>query len=168
MAAALAARAVGIDPDEIREAVLRFRGLPHRLERIDVGEGVAFYNDSKATTPAAAAAAVESVQGPIHWIAGGKETGESFLPVAAVARGKVTRATLFGECGARIAEEIRRAVPRIDLRETLEEAMEDVEEGTVLFSPGCPSYDQYLNYEERGEDFRRLSRRLAARGPRRS
>ncbi|MCZ6689430.1 MAG: UDP-N-acetylmuramoyl-L-alanine--D-glutamate ligase [Planctomycetota bacterium] len=161
MAAALAARAVGIDLEAIRSAVLGFRGLPHRLERVATLEGVEFFNDSKATTPAAAAAAIESLEGPIHWIGGGKESDESIGPIARAAAGRVAKAYLFGEAGPRIAREIESAIPLRIVCKSLEEAVrlvrEEAKEGcTILLSPGCASYDQYLNYEERGDEFKRL------------
>jgi UDP-N-acetylmuramoylalanine--D-glutamate ligase len=161
MAAAMAARRAGVRPEAIREAVLRFPGLPHRLERVAIVRGVAYYNDSKATTPAAAGAAIRSVDGPVFWIGGGKDTGESLTPLSEAAAGRVRKAYLLGEAAPRMARQMAGAVALREVCETLEEAVRqartDATEGsTVLLSPGCASYDQFLNYEHRGETFRSL------------
>ena len=159
LAAALAARALDVPPDAIREAILAFPGLPHRLERVGEVDGVLWINDSKGTTPEAAAAALEALPGPLLWIGGGVETGEPFEEVARAA-GRARRAYLIGESAPRIGREMEAAIPDRTPCETLEEAVAlaraDARPGeTVVLSPGCASYDQFLNYEERGEAFRR-------------
>lgn len=161
MAAALAARSLGVDNESIRKAVLEFPGLPHRIERVAVQAGVEFYNDSKATTPTAAAAAIESFDGPVLWIGGGKDTGEAMGPLVQAAAGRVRKAYLVGEAASRMARDLAEAIPLSAVCESLEEAVrlarEDAVEGSaVLLSPGCSSYDQFLNYEERGNLFRSL------------
>ena len=158
MAAALAASILGVGMEAIRRAVLEFPGLPHRIERVATVKGVTFYNDSKATIPAAAAAAIRSFRGPIFWIGGGKETGESLAPLVEAAAGRVGKAYLLGEAAARMEKEMAEAVPRRSICTGLEEAVglakvEAPEGSMVLLSPGCPSYDQFLNYEHRGEAF---------------
>lgn len=160
-------------------AAATFPGLPHRLQLIAEHNGVRFYNDSKSTTPEATALALriffegqdERYDTPVHLIAGGYDKGSNLSPIshnAEIMAGLYT----IGATGDRIADDADRAhgkgcVTRCGtLEAAVEEALRHVRPGhVVLLSPGCASWDQFTNYEERGERFAALVRaRIGARG----
>lgn len=165
LASALLALRFGASLEEVERGLATFEGLPHRLELVGEFGGVKFVNDSKATNPFAAAAALEAVEGPVLLLAGGRGKGADFRPVAEAARGKVRKAFVFGEA----REELRRALKSAgleveearDLEEAFFKAASEARPGeTVLLSPACSSLDAYPNYRKRGEHFRWLFRRL--------
>jgi UDP-N-acetylmuramoylalanine--D-glutamate ligase len=163
-AAVAAARAAGASEGSIVKALGAFTGVPHRLEFVAERDGVQWVNDSKATNVAAAVRALASYNAPIRWIAGGRGKGESFDPLARAADGKVRRAYLVGETAAELDEALR-AVPH-ELSGTLEQAVRaaaaEARPGeVVLLSPACASYDQFRDFEQRGDEFRRLVREVA-------
>lgn len=173
LAASAAALAHGVKPWQIAEALATFNGLPHRLEMVArTPDNVTFYNDSIATTPESAICALESFEGPITLIAGGYDKGTPFEELGRAIARKVRRVVLVGATAGKIEEAIARASgelmrgPQIARARNLEDAMKVVREGavsgeTVLLSPACASYDQYRNFQERGELFKTLARRLA-------
>lgn len=154
---------LGVARDAILAAMASFRGLPHRMEVVADHRGVLFVNDSKATNPASAAPALAAYprdpRPRIHWIVGGlpKEDGlgecEAFL-------GNVASAYTIGEAGPRFAEllEGRVRVEKAELMcQALRLAMAAASPGdVVLLSPACASFDQFRDYEKRGEYFREL------------
>ncbi len=164
------ARLLDLDPAAIAEALRSFRGLPHRMELVGERDGVVFLNDSKATNPASAAPALGAFpplngRARLHWIVGGlaKEDGlgacEAFL-------GNVAAAYTVGEAGPRFAELLKDRVPRVERSELISEAVRRATEtaqpgDVVLLSPACASYDQFRDYEKRGEHFRQLVAILA-------
>jgi len=157
-AATAAARASGIDDDAVAEALRRFEGVPHRLELVRELHGVRFVNDSKATNTAAARRGVAAFDEPLHLILGGSLKGEDFAPLAESVGPNVRSIHLIGEAAGRLA-----AVVDGHDDGTLERAVAHAAAGAapgdvVLLSPACASYDQYENFEQRGEEFRRLSR----------
>lgn len=149
--------------DAVLAAMASFRGLPHRMEVVADHRGVLFVNDSKATNPASTAPALAAYppdpRPRVHWIVGGlpKEDGlgecEAFL-------GNVAAAYTIGEAGSRFAEllEGRVRVERAELMcQALRLAMAAAGPGdVVLLSPACASFDQFRDYEKRGEYFREL------------
>ncbi len=159
-AATAAARAAGIGDEAIAEALRTFPGVPHRLEPLAEAGGVRFVNDSKATNVAAARRALDAYAGErVHLILGGRSKGEDFAPLAAAAGDNVVSIHLIGEA----AGELLRAFPGAHDDGTLERAVahaaaEARPGDVVLLSPACASYDQYGDFEQRGEEFRRLSR----------
>jgi UDP-N-acetylmuramoylalanine--D-glutamate ligase len=160
-AATAAARAAGIDDDAITEALRTFRGVPHRLELVAERNGVRWINDSKATNTAAARRGIAAYDAPLHLILGGSPKGEDFGPLIGELPASVRSVYLVGEASDQIAAALDAARRRYTRAETLaravELAAEDARPGdVVLLSPACASYDQYANFEERGEDFRRL------------
>jgi UDP-N-acetylmuramoylalanine--D-glutamate ligase len=162
-AATAAARAAGIDEQAIAEALVAFAGVPHRLELVAELDGVRFVNDSKATNTAAARRALASYDAPLHVILGGSRKGESFAELAGELRG---RAYLIGETAGELAGALDRAgVPYVmcgDLEAAVSAAAAAAGPGdVVLLSPACASYDQFRDFEERGEEFRRLVQNLA-------
>ena len=158
-AATVAARAAGGTEEEIARALREFPGVPHRLEPVAERDGVLFVNDSKATNVAAALRALAAYDRPLLLIAGGRAKGESFEPLAAAARGKVERAFLIGEAAPQLAEalgELPHETSR-DLGTAVAAAAAAARPGdVVLLSPACASYDQFRDFEERGDEFRRL------------
>jgi UDP-N-acetylmuramoylalanine--D-glutamate ligase len=160
-AATAAARAAGLEDDAIARALRGFAGVPHRLEVVAEGGGVRYVNDSKATNVAAAKRALAAyADEPVHLILGGSLKGEDFRPLGEAIGANVRSVHLIGEAAERLA-----AVVTGHDDETLERAVahaaaEARPGDVVLLSPACASYDQFENYEHRGEEFRRLSRSL--------
>ena len=156
-AAAAAARAAGISDEAIAEALRTFPGVPHRLELVAERGGVRYVNDSKATNVAAAVRALAAYSDePVHLILGGSPKGEDFAPLAAAIGPNVHSVHLIGTEAPRLAEVIDG-----DRDETLAAAVAHAVRlarpgDVVLLSPACASYDQFANFEERGETFREL------------
>ena len=149
------------DVAAVQEAVATFSGPTHRLELIGEWGGVAWFNDSKATTPHAATAAIRSFE-RIVLIAGGYDKGVDLSSMAAYPD-RVSTLIANGATGPELADAFRRsggagAVELVDdLSAAVERAAEVARPGdTVLLSPGCASFDQYANFEARGDHFRTL------------
>jgi UDP-N-acetylmuramoylalanine--D-glutamate ligase len=161
-AATAAARALGTPDEQIAEALRTFPGVPHRLEPVGVVDGVRYVNDSKATNVAAALRALAAyADEPVHLILGGSRKGEDFAPLAAALGPNVRSVHLIGETATELAAVVPQAQRDGDLATSL--AAIDAQPGeVVLLSPACASYDQYRDFEERGEDFRRLVQNLSA------
>jgi UDP-N-acetylmuramoylalanine--D-glutamate ligase len=161
-AATAAARALGIRDEQIAEALRTFPGVPHRLEPVGEVAGVRYVNDSKATNVAAARRALAAyADEPVHLILGGSRKGEDFASLAAAIGPNVRSVHLIGET----AEELASAIPNAERDGDLATALAriDARPGeVVLLSPACASYDQYRDFEERGEEFRRLVQNLSA------
>ena len=160
-AATAAARAAGISDEQIAEALRTFPGVPHRLELVAEVGGVRYVNDSKATNVAAALRALAAfAEEPVHLILGGSRKGEDFAPLAAAIGPNVKSVHLIGET----AEELAAAIPQARTDGDLESALAaiDAEPGDVdLLAPASASYDQYRDFEARGEEFRRLVQNLS-------
>ena len=161
-AAAAAARAAGLSDDAIATGLSSFAGVPHRLELIREVNGVRFVNDSKATNPEAAERALSAYPPGIRLILGGSRKGIPFERLAKRAAGSgVAQAYLIGESADEIAEALAGSGVRFtysrDLPTAVRDAFRDSEPGeVVLLSPACASYDQFRDFEERGERFREL------------
>jgi UDP-N-acetylmuramoylalanine--D-glutamate ligase len=163
------AEELGVTFAQWSHALPRFRGLPHRMERVCEEDGVLFINDSKATNTASTAPAlaaflpdaeIHAGTARVHWIVGGlaKEDG---LGECADHLGGVAAAYTVGEAGPRFAELLQGAVPNVERCELISEAVSRAREASrpgdvVLFSPACASFDQFRDYEKRGEHFRQL------------
>jgi UDP-N-acetylmuramoylalanine--D-glutamate ligase len=160
MAAAAAALASGIEPDPLRVALRGFAGVPHRLEEVGTVGGVLYVNDSKATNVAAAARGIESFEGFVHAILGGSLKGAGFAGLRDAVAARCAACYLIGEAAERLAVDLQGTVPLRrcgDLETAVREASEAAKPGqVVLLSPACASYDQYRDYEERGDHFRSL------------
>jgi UDP-N-acetylmuramoylalanine--D-glutamate ligase len=165
-AATAAARAAGIAADAIADALRTFAGVPHRIELVRELQGVRYVNDSKATNVAAALRALASFPGSrLHVIVGGRGKAEPYAPLAA-ALGSGDRASLIGEASQEIAAALDSAgVPHVDtddLGSALAAAASNATAGdVVLLSPACASFDQFKDFEARGDAFRRLVEALA-------
>ncbi|HET6466044.1 MAG TPA: UDP-N-acetylmuramoyl-L-alanine--D-glutamate ligase [Nitrospiria bacterium] len=164
----LAASAVGIvcgcAPQRIREVVKGFKGLEHRLESVRRRKGVLYVNDSKATTVAALAKALEAFSEPIVLIAGGRDKGGEFTLVRDLMRDRVKLALLIGEARPTLRAAWGDLLPLIEV-ESLEEAVERaareaVSGDVVLLSPACSSFDMFRDFEDRGRCFKEAVNRL--------
>jgi len=158
-AATAAARAAGIGDAAIADALRTFPGIPHRLELVADRDGIRYVNDSKATNVAAALRGLAAyADEPVHLILGGSPKGEDFSPLAAAIGPNVRSVHLIGAEGPRIGE-----VVAGDVDGTLAAAVQHAEEwaepgDVILLSPACASYDQFADFEERGNAFRALAR----------
>ncbi len=164
---ALAALAVGYlagaGLHAIRSVLTTFAGVEHRLEPVRELAGARWYNDSKATSPAEAVAALSTLAAPIVLIAGGSDKGVPFDPMAPLVVQKVKALVLTGPTAPKIEAAVRRAgYARIvhraaDLGEAVQLARAESAPGdNVVLSPGCASFDAYRNFEERGRHFKAL------------
>ena len=165
-AATAAARAAGVDDEAIAEGLRTFPGVPHRLEPVRELRGVRYVNDSKATNTAAARRGAAAFDAPLHLILGGSLKGEDFGAFARDVAPRVRRAYLVGEAADELARVLDAAgVPYErsgDLAGAVQAAAAAAERGeVVLLSPACASYDQFENFERRGEEFRRLVENLS-------
>jgi len=165
-AATAAARAAGIGDEAIADALRTFPGVPHRLELVRELRGVRYVNDSKATNTAAARRGVAAYDAPIHLILGGSLKGEDFVPFIAGLPDTVRSIHLIGEAADELAHALdvagRPYARDGDLAHAVAHAAEQARPGEiVLLSPACASYDQFANYEQRGDAFRSIVQELA-------
>jgi UDP-N-acetylmuramoylalanine--D-glutamate ligase len=174
VAAAAVASVCGLRSQAIAQAAAEFQGLPHRLEFVQELGGVAYYNDSIATTPERTLAALRSFSRPLLLLLGGREKHLPLEELAEEACRRCRAVICFGESGPILDEALQRAADRrpdddrpklmraASLAEAVEGAHTLAEAGdVVLLSPACTSYDAYNNFEERGADFRRMILQLA-------
>jgi UDP-N-acetylmuramoylalanine--D-glutamate ligase len=166
-AAVAAARALELDERAIAEALRTFAGVPHRLETVRELDGVRWVNDSKATNPDSAQRALEAYPaGTLRVILGGSRKQSSFAALAEVARAReVRRAYLIGDTAEELAQALGDAgVDHVlcgDLGTAVALAHADAQPGEiVVLSPACASFDQFRNFEHRGDAFRKLVERL--------
>lgn len=164
LAAALAVRALGADLAAALGALPLFTSLPHRVEAVLERDGVLWVDDSKATNPGAAAAALAQQRRPVVWIAGGRDKGLPFEALAGPAE-RVRTALLIGESAPAIARALAGRVP-VETVGTLEAAVARAREiakpgDVVLLSPACASFDQFRDYADRGRRFQELARGAA-------
>ena len=167
VAAAAAARAVGVGDAAVNAALRDFDPPPHRLQPVAAARGVEWVNDSKATNPDATVKALTAFDGGVHLILGGSLKGASFSGMAAaVAAGPVARSYLIGASAEVIAAALDAAGAGYVQCGTLERAVAEASAAaaagdTVLLSPACASFDQFRDYEQRGERFAELARAAA-------
>jgi UDP-N-acetylmuramoylalanine--D-glutamate ligase len=167
LVAAAVARAAGATPDGIDRALREFSPLPHRLETVASAAGVEYVNDSKATNPDATIQALTAFTGGIHLILGGSLKGADFSALAqAVAAAPVARVYLIGQAADALAEALDAVGVAPERSGTLAAAVHAAAAGarpgeTVLLSPACASFDQFRDYEDRGQTFRRLAQEAA-------
>jgi len=167
LAACAVAAGMGVPVSAIREAVTSFRGLPHRLELAAVVNGVSYYNDSIATTPERSTAALRSFDAPLVVLAGGRDKHLPWDQWVDEVSKRSRCVVLFGEAGPTIAAHLIRAGVSFWLCDTLEEAVAQAQAlarpgDVVLMSPGGTSFDEFRDFEERGERFRELVMRSVA------
>jgi UDP-N-acetylmuramoylalanine--D-glutamate ligase len=157
-AATAAARAAGIADEHIAAALGTFPGVPHRLELVGERDGLRYVNDSKATNVAAARRALAAyADEPVHLILGGSLKGENFAPLAAAIGPNVRSVHLIGEAAGQLATLIVDGYQDETLEHAVAHAVELAQPGdVVLLSPACASFDQFSDFEQRGEAYRRL------------
>lgn len=155
-------RALGLDPDEALRGLPTFQGLAHRMEEVGRIGAVRFVNDSKATNPDSATKSLDAFE-RIYWIAGGKPKPGGFADLVPHL-GQVRHAYLIGEAAPAMAAELGAYVP-VTIADTLERALEQAHRAAeasgaggavVLLAPACASFDQFRDFEARGDAFRRL------------
>ena len=167
MAAALAAKATGIDNKVIRESLETFKPIEHRLEPVMSVGGVLYINDSKATNVDAALYALECQTRPVVWIVGGTDKGNDYKVLESLVSEKVKAIVCLGVDNRKIHEAFESIVGRENIKDTMsaEEAVRTsaafAEDGdVVLLSPCCASFDLFTCYEDRGEQFKAAVRKL--------
>ncbi len=160
MAAALAARAFEIPNEDIRDSLMTFRGVEHRLEFVRTIDGVDYINDSKATNINAAWFALASYTRPIVWIAGGRGDKNDYSQLDEIVQKNVTNIICIGEEKDAIFNHFctkKRCVKVDTLLDAVLAAKAFAQPGeVVLFAPACKSFDMFLNFEHRGEEFKRI------------
>jgi UDP-N-acetylmuramoylalanine--D-glutamate ligase len=177
MAAAAACLECGLDVESVRAGLRSFGGVAHRLELVAEHAGVRYVNDSKATNVASTLVALEALapvpaedsraragvaSGPIHLILGGQGKGQDFAPLAPAVARACRVVYLIGEDAPSIASALAGTGVAVESCETLERAVELARDRTragetVLLSPACASFDQFADFEARGERFRELA-----------
>lgn len=150
----------GVDRNALEIGLETFKKPPHRIEFVREFRGIAFINDSKATSVDAVEKAVEAMQTPVVLIAGGIDKGGDYSTWLPIFRQKVRKAFLIGEAAGRMERELGSEIEVekvVDLEEGVKKAALFAKKGeTVLLSPGCSSYDQFKNYEHRGDRFKEM------------
>jgi UDP-N-acetylmuramoylalanine--D-glutamate ligase len=164
LAAVVAARLAGLPDAAIAQGVRTFTGVEHRLEFVAEIAGVRFYNDSKATNVDAACKALASFNESLHVILGGKDKDSDYTTLREPLRRHAARVFLIGAAAEKIAEEIGDVVPMSmvgTLQEAVSRAFAVARPGEiVLLAPACASFDQFRNFEHRGEVFKQLVAQL--------
>ena len=167
MAAALAAKATGIDNAVIRESLETFKPIEHRLEPVMSVGGVLYINDSKATNVDAAWYALECQTRPVVWIVGGTDKGNDYKVLESLVREKVKAIVCLGVDNSKIHEAFESVVGKENIKDTMwaEEAVRTSagfagDGDVVLLSPCCASFDLFTCYEDRGEQFKAAVRKL--------
>ena len=167
LAAVCAGVLMGCAPDKIRQAVRDFKAVEHRLEFVATIRGVDYYNDSKATNVDATIKALESFPANIHLILGGKDKGSDYTVLNELLRQRVKRVYTIGAAAAKIESQIKgpEIVPVETLENAIRKANATAQPGdVVLLAPACASFDQFKNYEHRGQVFKEIVRGLASEG----
>ncbi len=164
MAAASIARLAGVSHEQIRDAVMTFPGVEHRLEFVRETGGVVYYNDSKATNVDATLKAIGAFDGGLWIILGGKDKNSDYTPLRDPLSKKARAALLIGAAAAKIEDQLRGSVEIIHsgtLQNAIQQASARSSRGdTVLLAPACASFDQFENFEHRGREFKRLVKEL--------
>jgi UDP-N-acetylmuramoylalanine--D-glutamate ligase len=168
MASLAATLLMRCDGDCAYASVAAFKGLPHRMEFVAEFGGVSWYEDSKGTNVGSVVKSLESFDSGITLIAGGKDKGGSYEPLAPLVAERVSHLVLIGEAKARMNEALG-SLTDTHLADSLEEAVALSRSltkpgGVVLFSPACSSFDMFKNYEERAERFKALVRAAEQEG----
>ena len=164
LAAAALALSQGVKPASLVKSLREFRGVPHRLEPVALVGGVRYVNDSKGTNVDAVSKALQSYQAPLVLLLGGRDKNGDFTALRELITQRVRAVVVMGEAADKIAKQIQGTVP-VHAAERMEPAVRTAaslarEGDIVLLSPGCASFDQFANYEERGEAFKSAVRKL--------
>ena len=165
MAAAIAAKVVDIDNKVIRESLMSFQGVEHRLEKVLTVKSVLYVNDSKATNVDAAWYALDSMTTPVVWIAGGKDKGNDYSQLYELVKNKVRVLICMGLHNEKLhqcfADKVDKIIDVTSAKDAVAVAYKYAKPGdTVLLSPCCASFDLFKNYEDRGEQFKQAVKEL--------
>ena len=165
MAAAIAAKAINIDKKVIRESLMTFKGVEHRMEKVLKIKNVLYINDSKATNVDSSWYALDSMTTPVVWIAGGKDKGNDYSPLYNLVKEKVRVLICMGLHNEKLHENFADKVDVIidvqSAKDAVNKAYEMAQPGeTVLLSPCCASFDLFKSYEDRGDQFKAAVREL--------
>ncbi len=159
MAAVAAAATIGVDRDSILSSLYSFQSVEHRMEVICELDSVLFINDSKATNVDSAIYALQAIERPIVWIAGGQDKGNDYTSIYPFVEGKVTTLICMGLDNEKLIESFTTIIPYIYSTNSLEEAVKCIRTvykkgDCVLLSPMCASFDLFKSYEDRGAQFK--------------
>ena len=165
MAAGIAGRILDIRKEVVRESFSDFENIEHRLENVTTVHGIEFINDSKATNVNSTWYALESMQKPTIWIAGGVDKGNEYEMLLELVKKRVKAIVCMGTENKKIIEAFKSVVPIIIETASAEEAVQAAyglgkNGDVVLLSPACASFDLFENYEDRGRKFKTAVRNL--------
>ena len=165
MAAAIAAKAMEIADEDIREGLATFQAVEHRLEKVLSIKDVLYINDSKATNVDAAWYALECQTRPVIWIVGGTDKGNDYSTLVPLAKEKVRAIICMGVDNAKIHDAFEDVVPKMYDVTSAQDAVQTAHKialpgDVVLLSPCCASFDLFKNYEDRGRQFKEAVRNL--------
>jgi UDP-N-acetylmuramoylalanine--D-glutamate ligase len=166
LAAIVVCQAMGLSLEVMADGVRSFQAVPHRIEKCGVVDGVEYYNDSKATNLDSMSKALESFDRPIVLIAGGRDKGSPWTVLNELVKRKVKALVLIGEAAPIGRKAWGALVREVEDAGGMEDAVRRARAlakagDVVLLSPGCASFDMYKNFEERGDDFKRVVRDMA-------
>ncbi|WAC10670.1 UDP-N-acetylmuramoyl-L-alanine--D-glutamate ligase [Dyadobacter pollutisoli] len=165
MAAISVAQLLGVNPAQISEGLLSFSNAPHRLEEVEVINGVTYVNDSKATNVDSVFYALGSFNQPVILIAGGVDKGNDYSQIEELVRNKVKGLIVLGKSFEKLQDYFSGKVPQIYTTQDVQDAVNKGQEwgvpgDIVLLSPACASFDLFKNYEDRGDKFKAAVRNL--------
>lgn len=165
MAAGITGNVLKIRKETIRESLMDFKGVEHRLEKVGTIHGIEFINDSKATNVNSVWYALESMTTPVVWIAGGQDKGNDYTVLYDLVKTKVKALVCLGKDNTKLIESFKDIVPVIVEAKSMKEAVQKAyylasPGDTVLLSPACASFDLFENYEDRGHQFKNCVREL--------
>jgi len=165
MAAGISARVLDIRKELVRESLMDFDSIEHRLEFVTKVHGIEFINDSKATNVNSTWYALESMSNPVIWIVGGVDKGNDYAMLSDLVRGRVKAIVCLGKDNQKIQDAFQGMVEHIvetgSATEAVKAAYSLGKNGdTVLLSPACASFDLFENYEDRGRQFKKAVREL--------
>ena len=165
LAAAVAAKIININNEELRKSLSDFKSVEHRLEPVLTIGGIDFINDSKATNVNATYFALESMTKPVVWIVGGKDKGNDYNEVLPFVKKKVKAIVCLGVDNSKLIEffspYIETIVETNNMKDCVEQSYKLASKGeTVLLSPACASFDLFSGYEDRGDQFKENVRKL--------
>lgn len=165
MAAAITAKIMNISNDVIRESLQSFQGIEHRLEKVASIKDILFINDSKATNVNSTWYALESMDRPVVWIAGGTDKGNDYSVLEKLAKDKVVALICMGVDNSKLKAKFGNIIDNIQEAGSAEEAVKLAYKAAksgdaVLLSPCCASFDLFKNYEDRGKQFKEAIRNL--------
>jgi len=164
MAVILTSLALKISPSAIQEVIDHFKGLLHRIELVDTVQGIAFYNDSKATNIDAAIKSIASFSKPVVLIAGGRHKGSDYHPLVEAASEKVKWAVFLGEASSLLSKTFGNKISwskATNMIDAVSLAFNQAQEGdVVLLAPACASFDMFKDFKHRGMVFKEAVRRL--------